>query len=187
MDQEQTTPAQAAYTPAAPRPERTAGQDRPSGPNRVRKEDDEGQGFRKNFSVGGGKDARGRGRRRRKVSYLTLNKISTLDYKDIGLLRRFVNEQGKIVSPRQTGATAKEQRMIATAIKRAREMALMPFVALDSSIGDRGRGGFERRGGYRGGGGGGGGGGYQRPENREQQAPAPRIEAPAPPAETPAE
>ena len=173
MDQEQTTPAPAENAQAAPKPERPAYQDRPSGPMRARKDDEDDRGPRKTFGgPGGGKDARGgRGRRRRKVSYLTVNKIKTIDYKDTNMLRRFTNEQGKIVSSRQTGASSKEQRMISTAIRRAREMALIPFVALDSSIGDRGMRGDrgdrgDRRGGYRSGGGGGGyqgggGGGYQ--------------------------
>lgn len=66
--------------------------------------------------------------RRRKVSYLTLNKIEYVDYKDLDVLRRFISDRGKILSSRQTGNTAKQQRMISTAIKRARELALMPFV-----------------------------------------------------------
>jgi len=66
-------------------------------------------------------------RKRRKVSYLTLNKIETVDYKDIAILRRFINDRGKILPSRQTGATASQQRMVAKAIHRAREMALLPF------------------------------------------------------------
>lgn len=118
--------------------------------------------------VGGGKDARGRGRRRRKVSYLTINKIYTLDYKDVGLLKRFVNDQGKIVPARQSGATAKEQRMISTAIRRAREMALLPFVALDTSANER-RPMTERR-------------SYRSREHREDSGPSERpAERPAAP------
>ena len=70
-----------------------------------------------------------RGRfKRRKVSVLTINKISHVDYKNVGLLRQFTDERGKIVPRRRSGATAKEQRMISIAIKRAREIALLPFV-----------------------------------------------------------
>ena len=76
-------------------------------------------------------EGRFKGRRRKKVSYLTINKITHVDYKDTQILRRFINEHGKIVSNRQSGATAKQQRMIAEAIKRAREMALLPFVTRD--------------------------------------------------------
>ncbi|MBX3095971.1 MAG: 30S ribosomal protein S18 [Fimbriimonadaceae bacterium] len=73
-------------------------------------------------------EGRARARRRRKVSYLTTNKIDTVDYKDVATLRRFLNEYGKILPSRQNGNTAKQQRMITRAIKRAREMALLPFV-----------------------------------------------------------
>lgn len=73
-----------------------------------------------------------RGKKRRKVSYLTLNKIEVVDYKDIPILRRFVNESnGKMLPSRQTGNTAKQQRMIARAIRRARELALLPFVVTE--------------------------------------------------------
>ncbi len=66
--------------------------------------------------------------KRRKVSTLTINKIKTVDYKNVTLLRTFTDDRGKIVPRRRSGATAKEQRMIAIAIKRAREIALLPFV-----------------------------------------------------------
>ncbi len=66
--------------------------------------------------------------KRRKVSYLTINKITQVDYKNVTLLRNFTDDRGKIVPRRRSGATAKEQRMIAIAIKRAREIALLPFV-----------------------------------------------------------
>lgn len=80
-------------------------------------------------------DGRGEGKarkaRKRKVSYLTVNKIDFVDYKDVAVLRRFLTERGKILPSRQTGNTAKQQRMITRAIKRAREMALLPFVVTD--------------------------------------------------------
>lgn len=88
----------------------------------VPKEDD-----RRDPSLG-----RARPRRRRKVSFLSQNKIRLVDYKDVAVLKRFINEEGKILGRRHTGTTAKEQRMIARAIRRAREIALLPFVALDS-------------------------------------------------------
>ena len=69
-----------------------------------------------------------RGKKRRKVSYLTVQKIEIVDYKDINILRRFINERGKMLPSRQTGNTAKQQRMIARAIRRARELALLTFV-----------------------------------------------------------
>ena len=76
-------------------------------------------------------EGRGRSRRRRKVSFLTINKVETVDYKDTAVLQRFLTDRGKIMPSRQTGNTAKQQRMITRAIKRAREMALLPFVVRD--------------------------------------------------------
>ena len=75
--------------------------------------------------------SRARTKRRRKVSFLTINKINEVDYKDVALLKRFINERGKMISSRQTGTTAKQQRMVAQSIKRAREMALIPFVVTE--------------------------------------------------------
>ena len=59
------------------------------------------------------------------------NKIEYVDYKDTELLSRFVSERGKILPRRVTGTSAKNQRKVTTAIKRARVMALMPFVNED--------------------------------------------------------
>ena len=88
---------------------------------------------------------RGRGKRRRKVSYLTANKIDYVDYKETNILRRFINDRGKIMPSRQSGNTAKQQRMIASAIRKAREMALLPFVVTEMTA-ERGReGGYPRR------------------------------------------
>ncbi len=66
---------------------------------------------------------------RRKVCYFTKNNIKTIDYKDTELLKRFITANGKIIPRRVTGTSAKYQRMLATAIKRARQMALLPYVA----------------------------------------------------------
>ena len=64
----------------------------------------------------------------KKVDYIAANKIEYVDYKDTELLSRFVSERGKILPRRVTGTSAKNQRKVTTAIKRARVMALMPFV-----------------------------------------------------------
>jgi len=56
-------------------------------------------------------------------------KFEKIDYKDDKLLRRFVTDRGKIIPRRVTGVSAKTQRRISRAIKRARTMALLPFVA----------------------------------------------------------
>lgn len=55
-------------------------------------------------------------------------KLSNLDYKDAYFLRRFLNSQGKMYPPKRHGLTAKEQRALSTAVKRARFMALVPYV-----------------------------------------------------------
>lgn len=69
-----------------------------------------------------------RQRPRKKVCFFTKNKITYIDYKDVDLLKRFVSANGKIIPRRVTGTSAKYQRMLATAVKRAREIALLPFV-----------------------------------------------------------
>lgn len=66
-------------------------------------------------------------RTRKKLCYFTTNKIEILDYKDIKLLSRFVTDRGKIVPKRNSGLTAKWQRTVANAIKRARFMGLLPY------------------------------------------------------------
>ncbi len=67
--------------------------------------------------------------KRRKVCYFTSNGITHIDFKDVELLKRFVSERGKILPRRVTGTSAKYQRKLTIAIKRARQMALLPYVA----------------------------------------------------------
>lgn len=67
--------------------------------------------------------------KRKKVCYFTENKIKHIDYKDDKLLRKFVNERGKIVSRKISGTSSYYQRELATAIKRARHLALLPIVS----------------------------------------------------------
>ncbi len=67
------------------------------------------------------------GRRRRKVCFFTVNKIKKIDYKDVELLKRFISDRGKILPRRVTGTSARYQRELTVAIKRARHMALIPF------------------------------------------------------------
>lgn len=66
--------------------------------------------------------------RPRRKTCIFCSKKEEIDYKDIGKLSKFVSEKGKILPRRATGVCAKHQRELATAIKRAREMALLPFV-----------------------------------------------------------
>ncbi|MHB1295826.1 MAG: 30S ribosomal protein S18 [Anaerolineae bacterium] len=78
---------------------------------------------------GGRRPFRGRqgGRRRNKVCQFCVEKFTTIDYKDVSTLRQYVNERGRISARRRTGTCAKHQRMLATAIKRARQIALLPY------------------------------------------------------------
>ena len=73
--------------------------------------------------------ARGGRKGRRKVCSFCVDKIDTIDYKDVARLRRFVSERAKIMPRRVTGTCARHQRELTVAIKRARQIALMPFVS----------------------------------------------------------
>ncbi|MFQ5966073.1 MAG: 30S ribosomal protein S18 [Acidimicrobiia bacterium] len=67
-------------------------------------------------------------RGRRKVCYFCTEKIDHVDYKDVALLRRYVSDRAKIRSRRVTGNCEQHQHKVATAVKNAREMALLPYV-----------------------------------------------------------
>jgi len=67
-------------------------------------------------------------RRAKKVCWFEQNRVAP-DYKDIKIIGRFVTERGRIVPRRLSGVTAKNQRLLATAVKRARHLGLLPFVA----------------------------------------------------------
>jgi small subunit ribosomal protein S18 len=64
---------------------------------------------------------------RRRNCYFCKDKVEEVDYKNYNQLRRYVSEKGKIRSRRITGACRKHQRQVAVAVKRAREMALLPY------------------------------------------------------------
>lgn len=66
---------------------------------------------------------------RKKVCIFCVDKIDSVDYKDVAKLRKYITEKGKIVPRRMSGVCAKHQRIVTEAIKRAREMALLPYVA----------------------------------------------------------
>jgi len=71
-----------------------------------------------------------RGKRsRRKVCAFCVDRAAVIDYKDIGKLRRYLSERGKIVPRRVTGTCARHQRALTVAIKRARTIALLPYVS----------------------------------------------------------
>jgi small subunit ribosomal protein S18 len=112
-----------ASTPYTPRPHspRPGGGDRgPGGPRGERRPGGSGpggpRGDRKFF-------------RRKKVCKFCVEKIDAIDYKDVGLLRQFVAERGKIVPRRLTGVCTPHQRRLSAAIKQARNIALLPFQA----------------------------------------------------------
>ena len=66
--------------------------------------------------------------RKKKVCQFCRDKTKFIEYKDVGSIRKFVSDRGKIRARRTTGTCAKHQRALATAIKNAREMALLPYV-----------------------------------------------------------
>jgi small subunit ribosomal protein S18 len=68
-----------------------------------------------------------RGPARKKENLLRREGVSTVDWKDVALLRKFVSDRGKIRARRVTGLTPRQQKQVATAIKNAREMALLPY------------------------------------------------------------
>jgi len=66
---------------------------------------------------------------KKKYNPLKIAKVDYIDYKDTTLLRKFISDRGKIRARRVTGVSAQQQRQIATAIKNAREMALLPYTS----------------------------------------------------------
>src|SRR5258708_11449043 len=77
------------------------------------------------FGTGGGRKFTPR----RKVCQFCVDKIKVVDYKDLGRLRRFLSERGKIKPRRKTGTCAAHQRSLNVALKRARQLAMLPFTA----------------------------------------------------------
>jgi small subunit ribosomal protein S18 len=80
---------------------------------------------------------------KRKICHFCKDKVEEVDYKNANALRRYISEKGKIRSRRITGACRRHQVQVATAVKRAREMALLPYVAEGAD--DRERGGGRGR------------------------------------------
>ncbi len=82
---------------------------------------------------GGDRDDRGSGGRRfgarRRGCNFCIEKIEQPDYKDVSMLRRYVTDRGKLEPRRKVGTCAKHQRGVATAVKRARQVALLPYTA----------------------------------------------------------
>jgi small subunit ribosomal protein S18 len=93
--------------------------------NRDERDQDGGMDDRGGGNRGGG----GRRFRRRKVCRFCLDKVDYIDFKDVKLLQSYVPERSKIMPRRISGACAPHQRMLAEAIKRARNIALLPYAA----------------------------------------------------------
>ena len=72
---------------------------------------------------------RGGMRRRKKADPFGGDKINQIDYKDVALLKKYITERGNILPRRVSGTSAKAQRRLTTAIKRARNLALLPYSA----------------------------------------------------------
>lgn len=176
MSEEQRTeqaPASRGERPEGRREYRPAGE-RPEGRREYRPAGERGErpeggrpgpgGDRGGYRGGPGGDRPRRSfrprRRKQKVSKFDEWGITDIDYKDVERLKEFLSEHGKILSRRVTGNRAKHQRRLTRSVKRARYMALLPYVGkIEKQRGsyDRGsRGGYDRggadRGGYRPGG-----------------------------------
>ena len=91
------------------------------------------------------KDRKTGGGGRRKSCQYCKDKVEFIDYKDINTLKKFVSDRGKIRSRRITGACRRHQNQVARAVKRARELALLPYVAESSGRDDEGPRGRGRR------------------------------------------
>ena len=81
---------------------------------------------------------------RRRYCHFCKDKVTAVDYKDTTALRSCVSERGKIKSRRVTGTCRRHQRQVAVAVKRAREMALLPYATVGREVGREGRRGPRR-------------------------------------------
>ncbi len=94
-------------------------------------ERDSGFGFEREYERAGGMGGRGGSRRmqRRRICRFCIEKVDLIDFKDVRLLQSYVPERGKILPRRISGMCASHQRLLAEAIKRARNIALLPYAA----------------------------------------------------------
>ena len=74
-----------------------------------------------------GREFRGRFAPKRKVCAFCVDKVDDIDYKEVGRLRRFISDRGRIDPRRKTGTCARHQRVLSIALKRARHLALLPY------------------------------------------------------------
>ncbi len=119
MADETTTTPPAAAQPAGGAPTSNPAAPRPAGPG----------GGRPPGGGGRGRDRKGRPRYfpRRKVCPFKAGHLTHIDYKDVDMLKRFISDRGRIEPRRKTGVSAKYQRPLAMALKRARHLALLPY------------------------------------------------------------
>lgn len=91
---------------------------------------DGGYGFEREYERAGAMAGRGSRRmQRRKICRFCIEKVDLIDFKDVKLLQSYIPERGKILPRRISGMCASHQRMLAEAIKRARNIALLPYAA----------------------------------------------------------
>jgi small subunit ribosomal protein S18 len=127
-DESNAKPVQASAPETTSTPSTTT--DRPERTERPDRPDRERRPFRPGGGPGGPGGGREGGRkyfRRKKVCKFCVEKIEAINYKDVRLLAQFVAESGKIVPRRLTGVCTPHQRRLSTAIKQARNIALLPF------------------------------------------------------------
>jgi small subunit ribosomal protein S18 len=120
---DETTTTAAPQAAASETPNRPEGSQRPDGPRGPR-----GAG-RPGGGPGGPREGGRKFFRRKKVCKFCVEKIDSINYKDVRLLSQFVAEAGKIVPRRLTGVCTPHQRRLADAIKQARNIALLPFAS----------------------------------------------------------
>ena len=130
-----TTSAPAPATPAAPAPQTgpatgPAPQQRPAGPGPRPGGSYQSRGPRPAGGPRPGGRPRGRYAPRRRVCSFCVDHVKNIDYKDYERLRRYVSDRAKIEPRRKSGVCAKHQRALSLAIKRARHLALLPFVPM---------------------------------------------------------
>ena len=107
-----------------------SGESRPSGPRMGGRSSYGDRDRRSSYGDRGGDRGGPGGRRpRRRVCSFCVEKVQRIDYKDVGRIRRYISERGKIDPRRKSGTCAKHQRMLTAALKRARLMALLPYTA----------------------------------------------------------
>ena len=133
MSEEQKQP-QASAAPAAPQQQREG--DGGRGPGGGRREGGPGGGRREGGPGGPGGPRRGKRQyfRKKKVCKFCVEKMDFIDYKRADILAQFVQERGKILPRRMTGVCSRHQRWLGVAIKRARNIALLPFAGSAAGV-----------------------------------------------------